>query len=308
MPFLTILEQIIALFLILFFGYFLRSKEVITKKNQQFLFNLLIDYILPFLIISAMTVEINTELIENTKILFICWFFVYILFMLSANIFKRFIKTDNKQKRTFEFLVIFSNVGYMGLPIIGSIYSETGIFYGSLGMIPFNIVIWTYGIYLLSSGKKDFSDRLQNIINNGVIAIGIGFILFITGLKLPGPIFEAVEMIGDMTFPLSMLIIGSSLYGIDISRVILKPKLVFLSFLRLLIIPVILLLALNFLPIPEILVGVIVIQAAMPIAANSVIFAARYQGDYQMASEAVFITTLFSIISIPAIIWVISQI
>ncbi|MFW6378091.1 MAG: AEC family transporter, partial [Bacillota bacterium] len=123
-----------------------------------------------------------------------------------------------------------------------------------------------------------------------------------------GPIFEAVEMIGDMTFPLSMLIIGSSLYGIDIKRVILKPKLIFLSLLRLLIIPVILLLTLNFLPIPDILVGIIVIQAAMPIAANSVIFAARYQGDYQLASEAVFITTLFGIISIPIIIWLINLI
>ncbi|MGM0414750.1 MAG: AEC family transporter [Bacillota bacterium] len=306
MPFLIILEQILALFLILFFGYFLRAKKVITRKKQKFLFELLIDYILPFLIISAMSVEINPELIDNAKILFICWFFVYLLLMISANIFKRFIKASEQKRRTFEFLVIFSNVGYMGLPIIGSIYSETGIFYGSLGMIPFNIVIWTYGIYLLSSGKKEISDRLQNIINNGVIAIGIGFILFITGFELPGPIFEAVEMIGDMTFPLSMLIIGSSLYGIDIKRVIFKPKLIFLSLLRLLIIPVILLLTLNFLPIPEILVGIIVIQAAMPIAANSVIFAARYQGDYQLASEAIFITTLFSIISIPAIIWLIN--
>ncbi|MFW5790800.1 MAG: AEC family transporter [Bacillota bacterium] len=308
MPFLVILEQILALFLILFFGFYLRSKNVITRKYQQFLFDLLIDYILPFLIISAMTVKINSELIDNAKILFICWTFVYLILMISANIFKRFIKANDRQKRTFEFLIIFSNVGYMGLPIIGSIYSETGIFYGSLGMIPFNIVIWTYGIYLLSSGKKENSDRLQNIINNGVIAIGIGFLLFITGIELPGPIFEAVEMIGDMTFPLSMLIIGSSLYGIDIKRVILKPKLIFLSLLRLLIIPVILLLTLNFLPIPDILVGIIVIQAAMPIAANSVIFAARYQGDYQLASEAVFITTLFGIISIPIIIWLINLI
>ncbi len=306
MPFQIIFEQILALFLILFFGYFLRSREVITKKGQQFLFDLLIDYILPFLIISAMTVEISPELVENTKIIFISWFFVYLLLIISANIFKRFIKADDRERRTFEFLVIFSNVGYMGLPIIGAVYSETGLFYGSLGMIPFNIVIWTYGIYLLSSGKKEISDRLQNIINNGVIALGIGFILFLTGLNLPGPISEAVEMIGDMTFPLSMLIIGSSLYGINIKRVIIKPKLVFLSLLRLLFIPVFLLLALSFLPIPEILVGVIVIQAAMPIAANSVIFAARYQGDYQMASEAVFITTLFGIISIPVIIWLIN--
>ena len=308
MPFQIILEQILALFLILFFGYFLRAKEVITRKRQKFLFDLLIDYILPFLIISAMTVDINPELIENTKILFICWFFVYLLLIISANIFKRFIKADDNKRRTFEFLIIFSNVGYMGLPIIGAVYSETGLFYGSLGMIPFNIVIWTYGIYLLSAGKKEISDRLQNIINNGVIALGIGFFLFVTGINLPGPISEAVEMIGDMTFPLSMLIIGSSLYGIDIKKVILKPKLVFLSLLRLLIIPVFLLLALSFLSIPEILVGVIVIQAAMPIAANSVIFAARYQGDYQMASEAVFITTLFGIISIPVIIWLINLI
>ena len=306
MPFQIILEQIIALFLILFFGYFLRSRKVITRKGQQFLFDLLIDYILPFLIISAMTVEISPELIENTKILFICWVFVYLALIVSANIFKRFIRADDKKQRTFEFLIIFSNVGYMGLPIIGAVYPETGLFYGSLGMIPFNIVIWTYGIYLLSARKKENSDRLQNIINNGVIALGIGFILFITGINLPGPISEAVDMVGDMTFPLSMLVIGSSLFGINIKRVILKPKLVFLSLLRLLVIPVLLLLALSFLPIPEILVGIIVIQAAMPIAANSVIFAARYQGDYQLASEAVFITTLFGIISIPLIIWLIN--
>ncbi len=103
MPFQIILEQIIALFLILFFGYFLRSREVITRKGQQFLFDLLIDYILPFLIISAMTVEISPELIENTKILFICWVFVYLALIVSANIFKRFIRADDKNREPLNF-------------------------------------------------------------------------------------------------------------------------------------------------------------------------------------------------------------
>ncbi|MGM0420380.1 MAG: AEC family transporter [Bacillota bacterium] len=307
MPFQIIIEQILALFLILFYGYFLRAKKIITKSNQDFLFKLLLDYVLPLLIISAMVVEIKPELITNVKILFITWALVYLLFILSASFFKRFLSADTTVKRTFEFLIIFSNVGYMGLPIIGAVYPEQGIFYGSLGMIPFNIIIWTYGVYLLKSRVQKTKSNFKNIFNHGIIAIIVGLFLFFTGLRFPAPVHKAIDLVGNSTFPLSMLIIGSSLYGISLKKVIIKPRLIFLSLLRLLIIPIFILLILINLPVPPMLAGIIVIQAAMPIAANSVIFAARYEGDLQLASEAVFLTTLLSLASIPLIIWLIQR-
>ncbi len=303
-----LLNQILALFIILFFGYYLRKKKFISESRREFLFDLLLDYILPFMIISAMMVDIEPGMLGNVIYVLLSWFMVYLLAILLSAGLAKFLPGSDRHKRTIRFLIIFSNVGYMGLPVLGAIFPEYGIFYGSIGLIPFNVVFWTYGAYLLQENGNNFNlSRLLKIFNNnGTIALGIGFLLLLSGFRPPGAVVEAVELIGDATFPLSMLVIGASLYGMSFKKIIIKPELLGLSLLKLVIFPLLIFLLLLVLPLDNQLAAIIAMQFAMPVAANSVIFASRFPGDEILASEGVFLTTLLALFTIPGLAGIIT--
>lgn len=297
----SLLNQIISLFIILFFGYYLRKKGFISEKRREFLFDLLLDYILPFMIISAMIIDIEPGMLGNVIYLLLSWAAVYLLAILLSAVLAKFLPGSDRHKRTIRFLIIFSNVGYMGLPVLGAIFPDYGVFYGSIGLIPFNLVIWTYGIYLLQENGENlnFSRLLEIFKNNGTIALGIGFLLLLTGIKPPAAVIEAVDLIGDATFPLSMIVIGASLYGMSLKKIAVKPELLGLSLFKLVVFPLLIFFVLFTLPLPNKLAAIISLQFAMPVAANSVIFASRFPGDEFLASEGVFLTTSLALITIP---------
>ena len=188
----------------------------------------------------------------------------------------------------------------MGYPVLEAIYPEMGIFYGLFNNITFNILLWTYGVYLYTSNKdNENSFKLKHLINHGIIAVIIGFIILLSGINLPKPITGALDYLGHMTFPLSMLIIGSSLASISFKNIVSNKYLYLLSGIKLLMIPFAFYLILKQFSLPGVVNNVNIILVAMPSAANTVVFAERFGGDYKFASEIVFITTLLSLITIP---------
>jgi hypothetical protein len=189
----------------------------------------------------------------------------------------------------------------MGLPVIDVIFPENGILFGSIGIIAFHIFLWTYGINLFFSKDNKRKLKLRNVFNNGVIAIIFGMFLMITGIKLFTPIKNAVDMLAGATFPLSMLVIGSGLAQIKISGIFKDLNIIIYSFLKLLIIPIISLVVLNYFNTPDPIRTILIIQIAMPASANGVIFADRYEANYVFASECLFLSTLMAAFTIPLI-------
>ncbi len=296
----VIIHQILMLFLIIFVGYVLRKKRILNEQLSEGLSQLLVEVTMPALIVSSMTVTLDETLITNIKLISLITAFIYIFLIIFSNILSRFVSLDFDKKRVFVFALVFGNVGFMGYPVLDAIYPELGIFYGVFNNIAFNILVWTYGIFLFTSKEnEDGIIQWKNLINNGIIAIIIGFTLLFTGYRFPDPVTGAIEYLGEMTFPLSMLIIGSSLATVSFKQTIRDLNVILLTAVKLLIIPFICLLILNQFPIPEIIKNVTIILTAMPSAANTVVFAERFDSDHKFASQGVFITTLFSLLTIP---------
>jgi len=295
-----IVHQILMLFLIIFVGYVLRKRKILNSELSEGLSKLLVEVTMPALIISSMTVTLDETLITNIKIISLITAFIYIFLVIFSNTLIRFVSLSFDKKRVFIFALVFGNVGFMGYPVLDAIYPELGIFYGIFNNIAFNILVWTYGIYLFTARKNE-KEKIQwkKLINNGIIAIIIGFILLFSGYRFPVPLSGAIEYLGEMTFPLSMLIIGSSLATVSFKQTIADLNVILLTITKLLIIPFICFAILNQFPIPEIVKNVTVILTAMPSAANTVVFAERFEGDQEFASQGVFITTLFSLLTIP---------
>ncbi|ADL12362.1 AEC family transporter [Acetohalobium arabaticum] len=307
MQFSIIINQILVLFIIIFIGYIIRKKEIINQEVSDGLTDLLMEVTLPALIISSMIIEINPRLVNNLQISFWVWGGLYLFIIGMISLLSHYLPFSQNQKSVFKFATIFGNVGYMGYPVIDAIYPEYGMLYAIIGNIFFNVLAWTYGIYLFTK-KEDGDNKIQfeKLLNNGLIAIIIGFGFLLTGYQLPNPLTGALDRLGNMTFPLSMIVIGSSLTNIDFKTILYNKYLYLISGLKLIIIPLIIFLLLQPFTIPTKINNIVVILFAMPSAATTVVFAEKFGADYTLASEGVFVTTLFSLVTIPFFIYLIT--
>lgn len=301
MNFKVVISQIISLFLLIAVGYFLRRSKHLDQKETGAISKLLLDLILPAMLISSLQINITAKMLGDFIDLFLYWIAFYLILIVLASIMSSFFPISKDKKIVLKFFLIFGNVGYMGLPVIDVIFPENGIFFGSIGVVVFNIFLWTYGTSLFLRDNQSKKINLRDIFNNGVIAIIVGLFLMLTGIKLPGPIMTAVDMLAEATFPLSMLVIGSGLAQIKISGIFKDFNIIAYSGLKLLLIPAAALIILNFFNIADPVRTILVLQIAMPAAANGVIFAERYEGNYVFAAESLFLSTLMAALSIPLI-------
>lgn len=301
MKFQIVFSQIISLFLLIGVGYFLRQTNHLDRKETGAISKLLLDLILPAMLISSLQIDITGKMLGNFLDLFLYWIAFYLILIVLASLISKLFSISKNKKLVLKFFLIFGNVGYMGLPVIDVIFPENGIFFGSIGVVVFNIFLWTYGANLFLRGNENKKINLRDIFNNGVIAIIIGLFLMLTGIKLPNSIMTSVNMLAEATFPLSMLVIGSSLAQIKISGIFKDLNIFAYSTLKLLIIPTVVLIILNYFKINDPIRSILVLQIAMPAAANGVIFAERYEGNYIFAAECLFLSTLMAAISIPVI-------
>ncbi|MFW5991653.1 MAG: AEC family transporter [Halanaerobiaceae bacterium] len=300
-----IVNEILVLFFIILIGFILRKKDIINENLNRGLSGLLTEIIAPALIIhSLVTLNPGPQLINNLKLIIIATAASYLFAIIIANLLARLIPCSPDKKTVFIFLLVFGNVGYMGIPVISTIYPENGVVYTTMNVLIFNILIWTYGVFLFAKDNKKGKFQWKRLLNNGLMGILLGFCLMTLQIDL-GPIYSALELIGNMMFPLSMLIIGASLTEIKIKD-ILKDKILYLIiFLKLLLIPLAALFIMKPLYLPEVVSNVSLVLLAMPSAAFAVIFAEKYNGDYKFASEGVFFTTLLSVLTLPLFIWLI---
>ncbi|SJZ36879.1 AEC family transporter [Selenihalanaerobacter shriftii] len=307
MQFTIIINQILILFLMILVGYIVRKKGIINQEINEGLSNLLLEVNLPALIISSMTITINPTLITNIKTISFISIIIYLILIIVVTFLMKFLSISKRQKPVLNYFLIFGNVGYMGYPVIDTIYPEHGLFYAVIANLFFNLLMFTYGIYIFTKDNKNNEGiSLKNLLNNGLIATVIGFILLFTGWQIPTFINGGLESLGNMTFPLSMLIIGSSLTNINFKTILSNTSLYLLSGLKLLVIPFIILLILKPFNIPKVINDITIILFAMPASASGVIFAEKFDSDYEFASEGVFFTTLLSLFTIPIFVYLIT--
>ncbi|MFA9399151.1 MAG: AEC family transporter, partial [Clostridiaceae bacterium] len=200
-----------------------------------------------------------------------------------------------------RFTAVFSNCGFMGYPIVSSIYGDIGVFYAAIFNITFNILIWTYGLALFT-GENEYKNIKKVIYNPGIIAVILGLIMFMFSIKIPSNLFNALDLVGSTTIPLSMLIIGSSLSKMKFKDMVNGKDVYYSSFVRLILLPLIVLFVMKLLNLSDLVIGIAVIITAMPAAANTTVFAEKFGKNASFASKCVLISTVLSAITIPLIL------
>lgn len=302
MQFIVVLNQVAVLFILIIIGFILKKLKIITDEFGKGLTSLIIYVTLPMLVITSMNYEFSKELFDNSIKILIYGSGVFLFMILVSMLFVKVFHADKPQKGVYQYLIVFPNTGFMGYPILLSVFGQIGIFYGAIFSLLFNFLIWTLGIVFVNQ-EKDTKINLKMLINPGIIAVIVGFTLFIFSIRLPDVIYKPLELVGDTTTPLAMMLVGSLLGDAKFSDMVKNIRLFIIVLIRLIMIPCIILIVLSYANLPQIVSTTLVILSGMPSAANAAIFARKYDSDYRLASQGVFLTTLLSIGTVPLIIY-----
>lgn len=295
----VIVTQVMVLFLIMVVGYISRKKGFLNKQVNRSLSELLINVTLPFMIISSFNFNFSRDMLNIGVRLFLTSIIIHgVLFVLGRFIYKKF---EEDEAKVLWFITVFSNCGFMGYPVVESIYGKIGMFYAALFNIPFNVLMWTAGVFIFS-GRGDKNSLKKALLNPGIVSVLIGLMIFIFSIKLPLPIIKTLELVGSMTTPLSMIIIGSTLADAKVKSIFEGHSVYVGTVVRLILIPLVVLFILKGVGVKEFYLSIPVIITSMPAAANTVIMAEKYGGNSEYASKVVFLSTIISVITIPLIL------
>lgn len=297
MDFSNIFLQMFILFSLMIVGYLCNHYHILGKAENKMLSKLVMTVGVPGLIIASVK---NGCPFDDRMELF------YVLLVVSGvnmllppiSIVINKILHVQEDSSLYKFMFIFPNAGFIGFPVISAIFGEGALIYAALFQLPHNVLMYTYGISLVNGGHRA-KTSLKDFINPCIVAALIACVICLCDIKEPQMIWQSCTYLGNITTPLGMLIVGSSLADMDMKHVLDDLKVIPFIFLKLLLFPLIVYGIMHMFVTNEILVYVVTITLAMPVATNAVIMTNVYDGNVQLSSKTVFLTTVCSILSIP---------
>lgn len=298
---LTVANQVAIMVIMIAIGFFCYKKELLTEAGVKSMSAILLNVVTPCMLINAYQQDFNTEL--AVKFLTAAGAAVLLHLIMIAIVLLVFKRQENPMvKKVNTFLSIYSNCGFMGLPLLNAALGDEGVFLGSAYLAVFSLMYWTQGVYVFSGDKRDMISK-KAILNPGVLGVLIGLVFFFGRIKLPGLIGTTVSGIAALNTPVAMFVIGSFLAKTKVKSALKNPNVWLVTVLRLLVLPLIslgVLFVLTKTGIADPLAAMaVLLQVSAPCATVGSLFAVKFGYDPTYASEVIAISTLLSMVTIP---------
>lgn len=353
----VMLQQMIVMFLMMAVGYLCYRKQILTEEVSKKVSAIVVNVANPCMILSSALTDQQMqgkELVQTLAIVVMMYAFLLVV----AQLLPRILCIQKESRGAYAAMTVFANIGFMGFPVLAAMYGNGALLYGAVFQIPFNILIYTYGVAVLTrkpgacakteqdvnaevdvkteqdvkaepNGKtgerqdaqgitaavNGMSENIENgseqqgklqgtveivkkIFNIGVIACITAMLLYFLQTPVPSFLQAFITNLGNLTAPLSMMIIGASLAQMSLKELFLDKKLLLFSLVKLLL-PAVWMIMVNRVAEREILRGVCLVMMATPAGSMTAMLAQQYGGDYETASRGVALTTVLSVITMP---------
>lgn len=277
-------------------GFFLKKKGMLRRESDGSLSGLIVNVTLPALILSSVSHSSSGEG-ESVMLYFLAGVALYLLLPLVSKILVLPLGVEREKRGVYEMMLTFANVTFMAIPILQGIYGDSAVFYSSLLHMTFNLFIFTYGVSLLSKEKKRMD--VKSLLNPGSLSCLVAIAIYFCHVPIPEVVAGSLEFVGNVTMPLSMIVLGSMLADYRFAEIATDKRTYVLAFLKLILMPAIAFLVVRPLWGGTMFAGMLILSVAMPSGSLCVMLANQYDNHVREASAGVLITTLFSIITIP---------
>lgn len=297
----TLITSMVELFIIIFVGYFIYKAKIVDDNFTKKFTKLVLDVTLPAMILaSVLTLEERQELYDVITAIAVAAALFFVVLPGIGFFLAKLIRAKKEQIGLYTFMNAYSNVGFMGFPVIEGLCGSVGLFYAAIFNLIFNLSTYTLGIWMMNKGREDAEKfNVKRLLSPGVLLSALSIVIYFLDIKFPTVITETIESIGSITSPAAMLLIGCSLAKMDIKSVFTEVRIYPWTIIKQLIIPLLLWFPLTMIIKNELVLNVTYVLIAMPVANSAVLFATNYGGDSELAAKATFITTLISLITVP---------
>lgn len=299
--FLTVGQQVLILFILIAVGFIFGKAKIFGDESIKSLTNLVLYVVCPAVVIDAFRREYNPELLKN---LLITVGFAFLAHLIPTLLSYALIHDKDKaRQKVLRFGSIFSNCGFMALPLQQALLGDIGVFYGAVFVAVFNLLCWSYGLVLMSGDRKQLSPK-KIITNPGIIGVLIGMIIFFFGVgtKLPEVISKPIGYFAALNTPMPMFIIGYHLSKASVIKALKEKQLYFAVIIRLIVSPILVFAIMYLLKVDSTIIVACTVASGAPTAAMATMFASKYDCDTELSVNLVSLTTLLSLITLPIIV------
>ena len=301
MDFKVIITQMVALFAIVIVGFVCKKKGLMGGDFDKKLSNMIVQVTCPALLIASTMGDVMPKR-ELIPMLLVVSALTYVFLISLAYIIPRFMPVKKDMRGMYSFMITYSNVGFIGYPVVASIFGQEAVFYAAILNVANTITVFIWGVMFINgdSFKEGFNFKLLR--TPAMIATYISVIIVCLGWQAPKFIGQPMALVGNMTVPASLLIIGSSLAGIPTKKMVGTPSTFIMCALKLLILPLILFHLLIAIGIDHQVSAIDTVLIAMPVASFGTIFCLKYGKDETAMSQGTFWSTLLSVVSVPLLV------
>ena len=296
--FLLIFNQLLKMLFIMLLAVICFKIGLINQEGNRNLSNLLLMVINPCVILTVYQTDYEPRLVKGLLISFAAAVIAHILAIAIARVLIR--AKDNRNYAIERFAAVYSNCGFIGIPLINSVLGSEGVFYLTAYMTVFNILAWTHGLTLLTK-KFDPKCLKEGILSPIVLATLAAMALFFAQIRIPDVLLDSMTYVADMNTPVAMMIAGFSLAQTDLKKTFTHVRLYWVSFVKLLAVPFAVLIFLGFFHLDYTVAYTTLIAAAGPVSATTTMMCIRLNDNYTYASEIFSFTTVLSIVTIPLV-------
>lgn len=302
MDIMVIINQMVQLFIVIALGYLLNRIGMFDSLLNKKLTTLLLNVTTPALILSSVMGDIADLSFSEVGFVIFISVVIYIALPIIAFILVKLMRIPKKQQGLYMFMTVFGNIGFMGFPVMKAIFGNEAVFYTSLFNMTFNIILFTVGIVIMNYGSENKIElNAKKLLSPAIIASLLALMIYFFKINLPSVIVDTTTMVGDITTPIAMLLIGSTLASMPLKEVFNDFKVYPYTIIKQIVLPILAYPLLSLIIADKFLLGITFIMVSMPVANSAVLFATEYGGDIKLAAKTVFITTLLSVITIPVL-------
>ena len=239
---------------------------------------------------------------ELAKVMLACFVSVGFGYLISALVV-RLLPFQRERKPLMELLISVTNTMFIGVPVAEPIFGSQAVFYIAMSCIPFNVFLYTYGVWRMNQSGERVKLKWKNMVSVPLIATMAALLIFVLNIPMPGVVKELCNTLSAATMPMSMLVIGSSLGGVSLLDAFKEKSLYFASLMRLVLVPLLTLPVLKLITTDPVLLGAMVIIAGCPSAVMVTVLAIQYGRDAEYTSKGILLETFLSMATMPALVY-----
>lgn len=291
-----VFSRVLSIFILMVVGYAARKAKAMDQSLVRGLSGFILNVAIPFTIIASFDRTIPRSALSDLAAVGLWAAAILTVSILLASLLYR--KFPDDRRKVLSYVTVFSNCGFMGLPVVESAFGKIGVMYASIFVIIFQTFVWTYGVSLYQ-GVAEKGQLKRALLNSGNIAVVAGIFVWLLPFELPGAVQTSIVTLSALTTPLSMIVVGATLADVPLRGLLSGVDLWIGTAMRIVVLPAALYGVMRLFGIGGLPAKVAAFLTAMPAAAQSVIFAERYGANAALASRTVFVSTVLSVLTLP---------